>query len=146
MVRCSRRRRAVDQRPQRPLPGRRVGCGRVGSRSAAGIRDGDSSLDHGDHERRRVLAVVPDRAAAFPGVEGEASIDLSEVHNRDVGRGADHRALQGQIARVPVDGEDPLGARVATAAFVRPRSNLFPDLRQVDPIQLVDGTSHGGAH
>lgn len=141
-----RRRRRVDQLQQRLLPGRSVGRGPARRRGAAGIRHGDSTLDHGDHECGGVLAVISHRAAAFPGVEFEASANLGEVRGCDVGSGADDRALQGQIARVPVDGDDPPAARVVTPAGERPRSDLFPDLRQVDPAQLVDGTAHGGAH
>ena len=113
-----------------------------GSEPPPASRDADVSLDHGDHERGSVLAVVSHRAAAFPGVELEPPVDLGEIRNRDVGRGADHRAFQGQIARIPVDGGDPLGARIAAPAFKRPRSDPLPDLRQVDPTQLFDGTGH----
>lgn len=52
-----------------------------------------------------MLAVVSHRARAFAGVEGEAPVDLSEVRGRDVGRGADDRAPQRQLARVPIDGD-----------------------------------------
>ena len=137
-----RRRRGVDQRPQRPFPHGAIRAGRARPRRASGGLGFGALASGRDHDRSDVLAVVSHRTRALPVLEGEVPVGVGEIDGGVVERGAGHRPGQRQLARVPLDGHHPPAARVAAPAAERLRPDPFSDPRQIDLTQLIDHGAH----